>query len=139
MFRKVPDPDDRASLPAGTRRLLWLVCLLDAMALVWMVALGDWLDSALLITSVITFGGRHEIVLTIALVGFLLLAGLAPVTRGFAVASRAQYAAMAVAGVLSVIALAGVISVIGLVVGAILLAAHLFRSVASGTIRIFHR
>lgn len=117
--------------------MLWLVCLLDAMTLVWMVALGDWLDSALLITSVTTFGGRHEIVLAIALVGFLLLAGLAPVTRGFAVASHAQYAAMAVAGVLSVVALAGVISIIGLVVGAILLTAHLFRAIASGTIRIF--
>ena len=80
------------------------------------------------ITSVITLGGHHLIVLGIAMAGFLLLAVLAAVTRGFAVASSVQYTAIAVAGVLSVVALAGVMSVVGLVVGAILLAARLFRA-----------
>lgn len=115
------------------------MCLLDAMTLVWMVAVGDWLESASLITSVITLGGHHEIVLGIALAGFVLLAGLALITRGFAVASAPQDTAMAVAGILSVAALAGIISVVGLVVGTILLVALVFRSVASCRITIKHR
>jgi hypothetical protein len=110
--------------------------MLDAMVLVWMIAMGEWLDSTSRLTSVITLGGHHRIVLGIALAGFLLLAVLAAVTRGFAVASNLQYMVIAVAGVLSVVALAGVISVIVLVVGAILLAALLCRSLASGRIGV---
>jgi hypothetical protein len=136
VLRKAPDPEDRHPVPPTTRRLLWVVCVLDAMVLVWMIAMGEWLDSTSRITSVITLGGHHLVVLGIALAGFLLLAVLAAITRGFAVASSVQYTAIAVAGVLSVVALAGVMSVIGLVVGAILLAALLFRSLASGRIGV---
>jgi hypothetical protein len=132
MLRKAPDPEDRHLIPPTTRRLLWGMCVLDAMVLVWMIAMGEWLDSTSRITSVITLGGHHLIVLGIALAGFLLLAVLAVTTRGFGVATSLEHTAFAVAGVLSVVALAGVISVLGLVVGALLLAALLCRSLASG-------
>ena len=116
MLHRLPDPTPHAAtvLPASTRWTLWGVTTVDVMVVVWMIVAGQWLDSASLLTSVITLGGHHELVLGLALVGFTLLAGLAPLTRGFAVASRFQLAVIPVAGVVSVVALAGLLSVFGL-------------------------
>jgi hypothetical protein len=116
VLHRLPDPTLHAAtvLPASTRWTLWGVTTVDVMVVVWMIVAGQWLDSASLLTSVITLGGHHELVLGLALVGFTLLAGLAPLTRGFAVASRFQLAVIPVAGVVSVVALAGLLSVFGL-------------------------
>ena len=139
MLRKAANPDDRAPVPSVTRAVLWTLCTLDVMVLVWMTTVGEWLDSASRVTSVMTLGGHHRIVLGIALAGFLLLAGLAPVTQGFTAASRRQSGAVAVAGLLSGVALAGVLSVFGLVVGTVLLAALLFRTTAPTRIDLTRR
>jgi hypothetical protein len=128
MLRKTPDPDQedpRHPLGAGARWTLWTLTAADVMAAVWMIVMGDWLDSASPLTSVITLGGQHRIVLSIALVGFVLLATLAPLTQGFASANSWQLVLIPVAGVTSVVALAGLLSVAGLVVTAILLIALL--------------
>jgi hypothetical protein len=125
MLRKAVRPHDQRPVPPLTRAVLWTLCTLDVMVLVWMSTVGEWLDSASPITAVITLGGHHRVVLGVALAGFLVLAALAPATHGFAVARRWQSAALAVAGVLSAVALAGVLSVAGLLVGTVLLAALL--------------
>jgi histidinol dehydrogenase len=68
------------------------------------------------------------VVLWLALVGFGMLAVLAPMTGGFAAASRVQLVALSIAGVVSVVALSGVLSVAALVVGLVLLLAVIGRA-----------
>ncbi len=129
MLRKFPGGDQanaRIVLSTGTRWLLWTTAAVDVMVAVWMAVVGDRLDPASPITRVITLGGHPLIVLGLALVGFALLAVLAPLTRGFAVATPWQLAVIPVAGLASVVALAGLLSVGGLAVGALLLIALLF-------------
>ena len=79
-------------------------------------------------TSVITLGGHHLVVLWLAVLGFAILAVLAPLTGGFAQLNRIQVVALSVAGVVSVVAVAGVASVAALVVGSGLLVALLGRA-----------
>lgn len=121
-------PDTQLSLPDRARRLPWALAGLDVMAASWMVSAGDWLDRASRVTSVITIGGHHLVVLWLALLGFGILAVLAPLTGGFAELNRVQLVALSVAGVLSVVAVAGIASVAALVVGTVLLVALLGRT-----------
>ncbi len=125
VLRKLSDTDVRKSLPAGSRRGLWILATVDVMAATWMHAAGEWLDTASTVTSVITLGGHHLLVFWLAALGFALLAGTAPVTGGFAEMNRVQAVLIAVAGAASAAALAGVISVVGLIVGVVLLVALL--------------
>jgi hypothetical protein len=104
-------------LPIRARRLLWAVVTLDVMAASWMIAAGDWLDRYSRVTAVVTLGGHHIVVLWLALIGFAILAVLAPMTNGFAEANRVQLVALSIAGVASVAAFAGMISVAALVAG----------------------
>jgi hypothetical protein len=121
-------PDNRLVLPHRARGRLWILAGFDVMAAAWMIAAGDWLDRTNRVTSVITLGGHHLLVLWLAVLGFGILAVLAPTTGGFAVLNRVQVVALAVAGVVSVVALAGVVSVAALVVGLALLTALVGRA-----------
>jgi hypothetical protein len=116
------------SLPDRARRLPWALAALDVMAAVWMIAAGGWLDHASRVTSVITLGGHHLVVLWLAVVGFGILAVLAPLTAGFTELSRVHLGVLSVAGVVSVVALAGIVSVAALVTGLALLAALVGRA-----------
>lgn len=104
-------------LPIRARRLLWVVATLDVMAASWMIAAGDWLDRYSRVTSVVTLGGHHVVVLWLALAGFAILAVLAPLTNGFATANGVHLVALSIAGVASVAAFAGMLSVAALVAG----------------------
>jgi hypothetical protein len=104
-------------LPIRARRLLWVVAALDVMAASWMIAAGDWLDRYSRVTSVVTLGGHHVVVLWLALAGFAILAVLAPMTNGFATANGVHLVALSIAGVASVAAFAGMLSVAALVAG----------------------
>ncbi len=121
-------PDTQLSLPDRARRLSWALAGLDVMAASWMVSAGDWLDRASRVTSVITLGGHHLVVLWLAVLGFGILAVLAPLTGGFAELNRVQLVALSVAGVLSMVAVAGIASIAVLVVGTVLLVALLGRA-----------
>ena len=112
-------------VPLGTRCLLWGVASLDVMAVVWMLRMGDWLDTANPVLSIVTLGGHHWLVFGLALAGFLLLAALAPVTHGFARTSRIQRVLLPAAGLMSVVALAGLLSIFAVAVGAVVVAAVL--------------
>ena len=121
-------PDTQLSLPDRARRLPWALAGLDVMAAAWMISAGDWLDRQSHVSAVITLGGHHLVVLWLAVVGFGILAVLAPLTGGFAGVTRSQVVALSVAGVVSVVALAGIVSVAALVVGVALLVTLVGRS-----------
>jgi hypothetical protein len=125
---RVPDlePDSRAVLELRTKALLWVVVVLDAMTVVGMMAFGEWFDITSPVTAVITLGGYHLVTLGLAAAGFLLLAGLAVVTRGFTLVGRIESALLPVAAVLSVVAMAGTLLVTIVVVGGLLLLALFF-------------
>jgi hypothetical protein len=112
-------------VPVGTRCVLWAVAGLDVMAVVWMLRMGDWLDTANPVLSIVTLGGHHWVVFGLALAGFLLLAALAPATHGFVRASWLQRILLPIAGLVSVVALAGLLSVVAVVVGVVLVTAVL--------------
>lgn len=114
-----PDQGLCVPLPAGTRWASWAVLMINAMVAVWMIVMGERLDHASTITSIITLGGRHELVLTLAVIGFALLAVLATVTRGFADAAPLQRNVLALAGVVSGVAVAGLLSVAAVAVFAL--------------------
>jgi hypothetical protein len=116
MLQRLPRGGPQTAVPVRARRLLWLMVLLDVMVAAWMTAAGEWLDHFSPVTSVVTLGGHHVVVLWLALVGFAMLAVLAPLTAGFAEANGIQRAGVAIAGVVSAVALAGVLSVAALVV-----------------------
>jgi hypothetical protein len=122
MLRQARQRPTRVLLSERTARCLWIVAVLDMMAIAWMIAAGDWLDQQTFgFAEVITLGGRHWLVLILAAVGFLMLAGLAVLTEGFTSAARLEIALLTIAGTISVIALAGALSAILLLVVAALL------------------
>ena len=122
------DPGTHVQLSGRVRRVPWVLAGLDVMAAAWMISAGDWLDHTSRVTAVITLGGHHLVVLWLAVVGFAVLAVLAPLTGGFAELGPVHVVALSVAGVVSVVALAGVASVVALVVGVVLLLALLGRA-----------
>ena len=128
MLQRDPGLDTHLSLPDRARRLPWALAGLDVMAAAWMISAGDWLDRQSRVTAVITLGGHHLVVLWLAVLGFGILAVLAPLTGGFAQLNRAQLVALSIAGVISVVAVAGIASVAALVVGTVLLVALLGRA-----------
>jgi hypothetical protein len=89
---------------------LWALMGFDVMELTWMKVFGDWFDRFSPVTSVATLGGHHQVVMALAGVGFVILAGLSVPTGGFTTASRRQTVAIAAGCLLSVVALAGFIS-----------------------------
>ena len=109
-------------LSERTARCLWIVAVLDMMAIAWMIAAGEWLDQKTSgFAEVITLGGHHWLVLILAAVGFLMLAGLAVLTEGFTSAGRLEIGLLTIASTISVVALAGAMSAILLLVVAGLL------------------
>jgi hypothetical protein len=112
------DITDIKDLSERTGRRLWTVALLDMVAVAWMLTFGTWFDETSRLTAVVTLGGHHRVVLIMAAVGFVMLAGLALLTDGFTSAGRLQRALIIIACAVSVIALAGALSVIILVAAA---------------------
>jgi hypothetical protein len=87
--------------------------MLDMVAVAWMIAAGDWFDQTNRLTSVITLGGHHNLVLLLALVAFVMLSALAVPTEGFTCpATNLELALIIIACLISVVALAGALSAI---------------------------
>jgi hypothetical protein len=121
VLQRYTEPDTQVTLSPRARGLLWAIAALNVMAASWMVTAGDWMDHQSRVSAVITLGGHHVVVLWLAVLGFGILAVLAPMTGGFAMVNRAELVALSLAGVVSVVALAGVLSVAILAVGVVLL------------------
>jgi hypothetical protein len=113
-------PVTRKELSPKTVRWIWAAALADVMAVVWMYAAGEWFD-AHLVTSVITLGGHHRLVLWLAGVGFGTITVIAVATEGFASTGRVESTAICLACLASAVALAGFLSVIALIAGIALL------------------
>jgi hypothetical protein len=102
----------RRPLPRRAPRWLWIIATLDMVAIAWLINAGTWFDETSKLTSVVTLGGHHTLVLIIALTGFLMLACLAIVTGGFDTGNQLHIALIVIACVTSVVALAGALSAI---------------------------
>jgi hypothetical protein len=113
------------SISDRARVLLWALAVLDVMTVAWMLSAGDWLDRASPVTSVVTLGGNHLVVLWLAVAGFLLLAAVALPTGGLAVVRRGYVPLLVLSALLSVVALAGVLAGLLFVVLAVFLVALL--------------
>jgi hypothetical protein len=122
VLRQARQQPTKVTLSERTARRLWVVAVLDMMAVAWMIAAGDWLDQKTSeFVEVITLGGHPRLVLILAAVGFVMLAGLAVLTDGFTSASRLEIALLTIACTISVVALAGALSAILLLVVAAML------------------
>ena len=96
--------------PIGTGAL-WVLFALNAAFGAWLLAVPD-VESAGLVGTVITLGGRPTLVLVLAgtCAGVIVVA--TPLTRGLTRAGGVQLALVAVAGLSGVLALAGVLAVV---------------------------
>jgi O-antigen ligase len=122
MLQANPRRRPRVALSPRAKRLIWIVAVLDMMAVAWMIAAGDELDDPSTFRAVVTLGGRPALVLGLALGAFLLLTALAVVTDGFSSATRLHLGLAIAACAVSVVALAGALSVfLLLVTGALVL------------------
>ena len=116
--------------------VLWALVALDVMVVAWMLAAGEWLDARM---SVVTLGGNHLVVLWLGVSGFALLAGMALLTGGFAVARRWHLLLVVLSTLVSVVALAGALSVLLLLVLAVFLLALLGAAfLGKGTVFLGH-
>ena len=97
------------TMPRQSTRM-WVLMATDLMTVIWMDAVGPWLDRTSPLTAVATLGGHHVAVLVIAVVAFGMLATLAIATCGFTVMNRSTTVATNVACVLSIVALTGLIT-----------------------------
>jgi hypothetical protein len=99
-------------LSKSLRLGLWILTLVDMSAVPWMLSLGDWFDQTSGLTGVLTLGSHHQLVLIMAIVGFVMLGAVALKTDGFTATERLDRMVIILACLVSAIALAGAITVI---------------------------
>ena len=94
-------------LPKGAQLWLWAVVITDIVMAALMTVAGDWFDQTSTLTSLVTLGARHRLILIMAVAGFAMLACLAPLTMAFSRATDLEKVLLSLACVFSVIAVAG--------------------------------
>lgn len=99
-------------LPERAHLWLWAVAIFDMVAVAWGIAALDRFNQTSTLGSAITLGGHPRLILIMAVAGFAMLAGLAPLTRAFSRATELEFGLLIVACVISVVALAGALSAI---------------------------
>jgi hypothetical protein len=114
--------------PARRSRCWWGLAALDGGLAAWMMAAGPWFDRTSALTSVVTLGGHHRIVLWSAVLALTVLLATAVRTGGFVVMNRTARTLVAIAGAVSVVALAGVVAVLALFTVVVVLIAVLGRA-----------
>jgi hypothetical protein len=102
----------RRPLPGGAPYLLWGLVVVDLVALLWMLALGDWTDRWLPFGRLLTLDGHPTLVIVLAAIGIGILVVLALLTQRFTAATPLENGALSLAGVLSV---GPAVSVLGIV------------------------
>ena len=88
----------------------------DLAVVLWMQAVGPWLDRTSTVTAVATLGGHHTVIIALGGIGFAMLAGAAVSTAGFTAIGRGEGALVALACIVSVVALAGMVSFLVVVI-----------------------
>jgi hypothetical protein len=112
--------------PSG-RRGLWVLLALDVMTVAWMLALGDWFDRTSRLTSVVTLGGHHHVVLWLAAGSFVGLLVAAVLSDGFTTAGGVVRGVAAVAAGAGVVSIGGIVSCLALAGSAVIAATMLGR------------
>ena len=117
----------RRPLPGPIGRLLTIAAVLDMVIFALMTAAGGWFDETSRLSAAISLGGRHELVMILALTAFGMLAGLALLTDEFSSANEVELALIIIAFgvsvvVLAVALLAVVLLALAVAVSAVLLA-----------------
>jgi hypothetical protein len=102
----------RRPVPGSIARVLPILAVLDMVLFAWMVAAGSWFDETSRLTATITLGGRHELVMILALTAFSMLAGLALLTDEFTVANEVELALIIIACSMSIVVLAVALSAV---------------------------
>lgn len=114
-------------ISATGRRALWATAIVDGSVVAWMSAAGEWFDRAGPLTSVATLGGRHELVLWLAVAALLTLLVAALLTGGFTAADSVGRGLLAIAGGMSVVAAAGLLGLVALGLAVLAVVALLLR------------
>jgi hypothetical protein len=97
--------------PARRRTFwLWLLMIADLAVVLWMQAVGEWLDHTSTLTAVATLGGHHVVVMVLAGSAFVMLAATAILSASFTAMSRPLSVLVTLACVISVVVLAGMLS-----------------------------
>jgi hypothetical protein len=91
-------------------RLVWCMAVLTGADVVWMSTMGEWLDRQPRLVAMMTWGGHYRLVLATAICALVAYALLAPVTRGFTVASTEQMGAIVGTCFVSLLAVTGVLA-----------------------------
>jgi lysylphosphatidylglycerol synthetase-like protein (DUF2156 family) len=102
----------RGRLSRSATRSIWLIAMLDCMTLIWMVTVGRWLDDQDNLLSIATLNGHHQIVVAVVAVGVVVLAALAPVTRGFSEGSDLEIGVLVVVCFACVVAMSGLLALL---------------------------
>jgi hypothetical protein len=102
----------RNPLSKGAQLWLWVVMILDVVAIASMCSGGDWLDQTSALSRLATMGGHHRLILIMAVISFVMLAALAPLTLAFSRATDFELSLLSLACVISVAGLAGALSAI---------------------------
>jgi cytochrome c oxidase subunit IV len=108
--------------PARKRKAWPPICLavLDMATAALLLGAGDWIDQTSGLTSVISLGGNHKLVLIMAIASFVMLATLASLTEAFAAPSDLQFALIVFFCMVSIVALSGVLAILLLAVAALI-------------------
>ena len=109
------DPPKTVALKQVASRpttIYWFLMVSDLATAIWMYTVGSWLDNTSKFTATGTLGGHHELLLIIALTGFLSLAVLAVLTDNFTQSTPKLALARNIACIISIVALTGLLALI---------------------------
>jgi hypothetical protein len=112
---------NQVPLPKGAL-WLWAVVISDIVMAALMTVAGGWFDQTSTLTSLVTLGAGHRLVLIMAVAGVATLACLAPLTTAFSRATYLEKVLLSLACVFSVTAAAGALITILLLALACVLA-----------------
>jgi hypothetical protein len=118
-------------LPKAAQLWLWGLVIIDLLVAALMNVAGDWFDQTSTLTSLVTLGVGHGLILIMALAGSATLACLAPLTIAFSHASDLEKVLLSLACVFSVIAGTGTLfAILLLAVASVLAVIVLFALIA---------
>ena len=94
-------------LPKAAQLWLWALVIMDLVVAALMNVAGDWFDQTSKLSSLVTLGAGHRLILIMAVAGSATLACLAPLTIAFSRATDLEKVLLSLACVFSVVAATG--------------------------------
>jgi hypothetical protein len=106
----------RTSVMPQVASRLWLLLAANIAAFLWTATLGSWFDHTSRLTSIVTLGGHHVLVMIFSCSAAVVLAALALVSNGFRDRQPGAAALVALSYLLSMVALIGFVSLVLVIV-----------------------